>query len=186
MKTWVIMLTSLGRGRKRPRRWLPRGMGDFYIRTAHTKLRFTFKCWKGIALTGRAVELTPGSPVMGEMQTWRFPDMKKRQSRVTEAGVKHLAPMESNVFRDHLALVEHCAIRQYDDGDAREPGYFTVKTQGGAWIVQIKDPDSCCSFSAVGDSLDKALDTAALLLGCDDAPWEQDGFLKAAQARKRK
>jgi len=112
--------------------------------------------------------------------------MKKRQSAALTSGVKHLAPVESNLFSGLLPLIEHCAVRQYDDNDPREPGWFTVKTQGAAWIVQVKDPDGCVSFSAVGETLDKALETAALLLSCDEAPWEPDSFLASAKARKKK
>jgi len=38
----------------------------------------------------------------------------------------------------------------------------------------------------VADTLDKALDTAALLLACDEAPWEQDVWLKNSQQKKKK
>lgn len=112
--------------------------------------------------------------------------MKKRQAKSVMGDANHLAPLESERLRDCLSLVEHCAVRKYDDGDPRETGWITIKTQGAAWIVQVKDPDGCCSFSAVGETLDKALETAALLLSCDEAPWEPDTFLAAAAARKRK
>jgi len=112
--------------------------------------------------------------------------MKKRQAGGAGGAQKHLAPVETNYFNALVPLVEHCCVRQYDDGDAREPGWFTVKTQGAAWIVQVKDPDGCCSFSAVGETLDKALETAALLLSCDEAPWEPDSFLASAKARRKK
>lgn len=112
--------------------------------------------------------------------------MKKRQARSAAEGVKHLAPVESNYLANLLPLVEHCSIRQYDDGEPREPGWFTVKTQGAAWCVQVKDPDGCVSFTAIGETLDKALETAALLLSCDEAPWEPDTFLAAAKARRKK
>jgi len=112
--------------------------------------------------------------------------MKKRVSTADGGGGKHIASLESNYFHDLLALVEHCAVRQYDDGDPREPGWITIKTLGAAWIVQVKDPDSCCSFSSVAETIDKALETAVLLLGADQAPWEPDAFLAAAKAKKTK
>lgn len=112
--------------------------------------------------------------------------MKKRVSKAVLGDANHLAPMESNVFTELLPLVEHMAVRKYDDGDPREPGWITIKVQGAAWIVQVKDPDSCTSFNAVGETLDKALSTAALMLACDEAPWEEDRFLKDAKARRSK
>jgi hypothetical protein len=112
--------------------------------------------------------------------------MKKRQPLTGKDGAKHLAAMESNLFGQMMPLVEHMALRQYDDGEARETGWLTIKTQGAAWCVQVKDPDGACSFTAVAESLDKALETACLLLACDEAPWEPDAFLAASKARKKK
>lgn len=113
--------------------------------------------------------------------------MKKRIAKgALEGDAKHLAPVETNRFSDLMSLVEHCAIRKYDDGESREPGWFTVKTQGSAWLVQVKDPDGAVSFSAVGQTLDAALETAALLLACDEAPWEPDRFLAQQRAAQKK
>lgn len=110
----------------------------------------------------------------------------KKVKRDERAAVKHLAALETEVFRDMLALVEHTACMQYDDSSPREPGWFTVRTTGSAWQVVVKDPDSACSFTATGKTLDEALSTAALLLGCEEAPWEPDAYLSSAKARKGK
>jgi len=98
----------------------------------------------------------------------------------------HTAAMETETFRDLMPLVEHCALVRYDDGDQRVPGWITIKVQGAAWVVQVKDPDAGVSFAAVAETLDKALETAALLLACDEAPWEDDRWLKQQKAAKRK
>lgn len=111
--------------------------------------------------------------------------MKKKLGKLQAADVKHLAALESDIFKGLLPLIEHCCVRQYDDGDPREPGWFTVKTQGAAWVIQVKDPDSCCSFTSVAETLDKALETAALLLSCDEAPWELDRFLSQNGKKKK-
>lgn len=103
--------------------------------------------------------------------------MKKKPDKNSQQQGTALAKEGSVLLKDLPALVEHCCCRRYEDGDPREPGWFTVKTQGAAWVVQVKDPDSACAFSAVGDTLDKALESAELLLGCDEAPWEQDAWL---------
>ena len=111
--------------------------------------------------------------------------MKKKIGKLQASDVKHLAALETSILNGLLPLVEHCAVRQYEDGDPRETGWITIKTQGAAWVVQVKDPDSCCSFASVAETLDKALETAALLLSCDDAPWEQDRFLAEAKRKKK-
>lgn len=110
--------------------------------------------------------------------------IKKRSAPMQDT--VHLAPVESTIWEGLMPLIEHMALRQYEDKSPREPGWVTIKSQGAAWIVQVKDPDSCCSFSAVGPTLDSALETAALLLSCDDAPWESDRWLADAASRKKK
>jgi len=112
--------------------------------------------------------------------------MKKRTAKAEVSDAKHRAPVETEFFGELMALVEHCCVTKYDDGDPREPGWLTIKAQGSAWIVQVKDPDSAMSFSAVGATLDKALETANLLLGCDEAPWESDAWLASRKRPKKK
>lgn len=115
--------------------------------------------------------------------------MKKKtlnNSAASKDGPRHLAAVESNVFTKLPALVAHCAVTKYDDGDPRRPGWFTVKTMGSAWIVQVKDPDAALSLSATGQSLDDALILADLLLSSEEAPWEPDNFLKPRQTGGKK
>jgi len=94
--------------------------------------------------------------------------------------------METVTFGQLVPLVEHMAVTKYEDGDSREPGWITIKTHGKGWIVQVKDPDSGMSFQALGNTLDGALETANLLLGCDEAPWEPDAWLKKRKPGKGK
>lgn len=111
--------------------------------------------------------------------------MKKKTSTAAAGDANHRVPIETETFVDLMPLVEHCALIKYDDGDPREPGWITIKTQGAAWCVQVKDPDAAVSFTAVGATLDKALETAALLLGCDEAPWEPDVWLAQKKRPKK-
>lgn len=185
-KSWVIEHRERRCRKVRPRKWLPRGKGKFYVALTWVTFELTYRPWKGIAATGAAItQLRPGGRPVGTRVAWEYPCMKKKASKSSE-GVKHLAAMETNLFATLMPLVEHCALRQYDDGDARETGWITLKTQGAAWCVQVKDPDAAVSFTAVGDTLDKALETAALLLACDDAPWELDRFLAQQKASGKK
>lgn len=93
--------------------------------------------------------------------------------------------IETEKFKDLMPLVEHCAIRQYEDGTPRETGWITIKTAGAAWVCQVKEPDGGCSFSAVGETIDKAIETAALLLACEEAPWEPDQWLMRNGKKKK-
>lgn len=112
--------------------------------------------------------------------------MKKKAAVNGGASERHLCDMQTELFKAHLPLLEHCAIRQYDDGDSREVGWLQIGTNGSAWYVRVKDPDSGMSFTAIGATVDQALDTAALHLGCDEAPWEIDPYLRSKKPRKGK
>lgn len=114
--------------------------------------------------------------------------VKKKALGVGGEGVdrpKHLAAMETNLFSKLFNLISHCAVTRYDDGDARQPGWFSIKTLGSAWVVQVKDPDSCLQMSCTGQALDDALALADLLLGSEEAPWEPDPFAKARAGKKK-
>jgi len=99
----------------------------------------------------------------------------------SDGAASHLAAIESNVFAKLGSLVGHCCVTRYEDGTPRRPGWFTVKTMGAAWCVQVKDPDAAASFQATAQTLDDALALADLLLGSDEAPWEPDAFLKRSK-----
>lgn len=184
---WGTFLSGgLGLHRGRPRRWLPRRAVHYLCWSGDWRYRIEWRPRKGLLLVMGERPMKPDLKPAKVTFAKGWPVMKKRQTKAAMGDANHLAPMESERFRDLLALVEHMAVRKYDDGDPRETGWVTLKTQGAAWAVQVKDPDACCSFTCVGETLDKALETAALLLSCDEAPWEPDTFLQAAAARKKR
>jgi hypothetical protein len=185
-KTWHVECNGFHLHRGRPRRWLPKGRSEFYVGLGRFVFTLRGLFGKGICIVARRYRGNVPRDAVAVIQ-WEVPSMKKRFSKTSpEGAAQHLAAVETTAFAHLLPLVEHCSYRKYDDGDPREPGWITIKTQGAAWCVQVKDPDAACSFTAVGDTLDKALETAALLLACDEAPWEADVFLAAAKAKKMK
>lgn len=116
-------------------------------------------------------------------EVWK---VKKKQPPSNTGGQKHLASVESNILAQCHALVKHCAVTQYDDGEPRRPGWLTIKTFGSAWQVEAKDPDSCLSLRVVENSLDEALQLLALLLESEEAPWELDTWLQQQAMKNRK
>lgn len=185
-KTWYVFVNRQRGKLKRPRRWLPRGKSEFYLLTPRLEFVMRAVSGKGILVAERWPRQTRLGALCGPTWVQEWPSMKKKLKASETENAKHLAAVETKLFAELFALVEHCCVRKYDDGDAREPGWFTVKTQGAAWCVQVKDPDACVSFTAVGDTLDKAIETANLLLSCDEAPWEPDQFLMRMKAEKKK
>lgn len=112
--------------------------------------------------------------------------MKRRTPPANSTGQKHLASIESNVLSQCHALIKHCAVTQYDDGEPRKPGWITIKTFGSAWQIEAKDPDSCLCLRVVENSLDEALALLTLLLESEEAPWEQDTWLMQQASKGRK
>jgi len=178
---WPLKLHS-----RRPWQWASSRAGFFFVKIGLSRFLLTSKPYSGMCVTARWRRYPDGREHPPADVVTEFPSMaiKKRESKAKD--IKHLAPVESQVFEGLLSLVEHMCMMQYEDGSPRVPGWITVKSQGAAWAVQIKDPDSCSSFTAVGATLDAALETAALLLSCDDAPWEADKWLAESQRRSMK
>lgn len=112
--------------------------------------------------------------------------MKKKRKAAETSDAQHLASVESVLFGRLHSLVAHCGVTKYDDGDTRKPGWWVVKTMGSAWVVEVKDPDTCCRLVVVQQTLDEALTLAALLLESEEAPWEPDPWLQQSAARARK
>lgn len=184
-KWWGICANGLHLHRGRPRCYLPKGKGEFRVYLGHFTFLLHYQYGKGIWVRARC-RRTQCPYTEPTAIRWEKPDMKKRVAKGALAGdARHLAPVETNRFADAMPLVEHCAIRKYDDGDPREPGWFTIKTIGSSWAVQVKDPDGAVSFTAVAPTLDQAVETACLLLACDEAPWEPDRFLAAQKGGKK-
>lgn len=182
----------LGRVRRRrrpirPHRWLPFKDAWYWLQLPNgVWLLLWWRKWFGIC----PVELRKAPHHYGEAIT-KFPhverSMKKKAAAATpKDGHEHLAAIESDVFSKLSSLVSHCAVTKYDDGDPRKPGWFTIKTQGSSWVVQVKDPDACVSFQAVAVSLDEALVLASVLLDADSTPWEHDPWLEKAKPKSKK
>jgi len=131
---------------------------------------------------------------LGDVVVWQHPNftwygdlkkMKKKKQVGQPSDAMHLAAMESTILSKHHSLVAHCAVTKYDDGDTRQPGWWTLKTMGSAWVVEVKDPDTCMRLVVVQQTADEALTLASLLLESEEAPWEPDPWLTAAKAKKK-
>jgi len=185
-KTWIVYVERLRLHSKRVCRFLPKGTSQFYLNTFKNTLLLTARYKRGICVVAAWRRGNSYLHRDGRVYEAEFPSMAIRKREVSKSDVVHLASMDTNLLHAHMPLVEHLALRKYEDGTDREPGWITLKVTGAAWVVQVKDPDSATSFSAVADTIDKALDTAALLLACDEAPWEPDQWLARAKAEKKK
>lgn len=171
-------------GSRRPSQWSPRRGGWYDLLCPRWVLRVELIPFRGYAV--RSVYPRGGSQ-LDRLLVIPRPEFSVKRiqpgQQAPQGAAMHLAAVETNIFAKLGALVAHTAVTRYDDGEGRRPGWFTVKTMGSAWVVQVKDPDSCCSLSATAQSLDDALALADLLLSTDQAPWEPDAFLKRQKGK---
>lgn len=98
----------------------------------------------------------------------------------------HLAPIATKSMASFPNLIMHCSVTKYDDGTPRQPGWWTLKTQGSAWVLVLKDPDTASQMQCLGNTLDDALALGELLCGSDDAPWEPDPWARRQGQGKKK
>lgn len=185
--TFACLCRRPGARRRRPCRWLPKRGVCFTVQGVDFTVGCRYQPHRGI----HPVALFKGRGALGQpLCVWPRPEftVKRRSPNPTVAkdGPVHLAPVETVVFGKLMNLVAHCAETRYDDGEPRKPGWFTIKTMGAAWVVQVKDPDSCCQMMTTAATLDDALALADVLLGSDEAPWEPDPFLKRQETGKKK
>lgn len=178
--TWPVVRKA------RPRRWIGKAANSFRVLTRDAVFFMGYLPNKGFWCGGYARLRLPTDMPWKPDTRRELPVMQKKKIAASGGSERHRAPVETEVFSGLMPLVEHIALTQYDDGDSREPGWITIKTQGRAWVVQVKDADAGVSFAVVGETLDRALETAALLLGCDEAPWEHDQWLTKKMPQKKK
>lgn len=185
-KEWVVLYRGNRWTGQRPRRWLPNGLSTFWVLTGDGLMCMTARRYRGIALTARFREqLLTGLSFRNAVWRSEYPDMKKVK-REERAAVRHLAALETEMFRDFMSILEHIALLQYEDGEPRQSGWLNLRVLGSAWQLTMKDPDSCSQITATGRTLDEAWIALALLLGSDSPPWEPDAFAQKQAARGKK
>lgn len=164
---------------RRPRRWAPQVPSYHSIGWPGKVLNLWYCPGRGF----RPVDLfdvTDGR-VTG-VHYWPALEVEMKKIKVGATGssgaARHLAPVETDILCRLANLVAHCCVTKYEDGDPRKPGWVTIKTMGAAWVVEAKDPDACARLTATADTLDNALVLVDMLLGAEEAPWENDPWLK--------
>jgi len=156
----------------RPRCFAPMGNSEFWLLTEHRKLLMRSMPFRGL----HAAEVWSKSwchDGPSEVLLGRFRRMSVKKVKVADrASVKHLAALETELLRDHMAIVEHLVLLQYSDSSPRQTGYLGVWTQGSAWVARITDKDADATLTCEGKTLDEALTLLHMMLGAEDAPWE--------------
>jgi len=112
--------------------------------------------------------------------------MKKKKKADSVPTSKHLAPVETTLFRDFMPIIEHMAMCQYEDGDSRKVGRITLTTFGGVWQAEVKDPDTLQQMRLSAQTFDDLVLLLAVQLGSEDAPWEPDTWAQQQQKKNKK
>jgi len=170
----------------KPRKWLPRVWTLYEMPVGSLVVHVWAKKWWGVSAFSGVKSGRRSIYWTGVTSVQELPVKKRKRPDGVVSDATHLAAMESELFRLLMPLVEHMACTKYEDGEARKPGWVTVKTMGSAWVVEIKDPDTACRMQVVQQSLDDALINASKLVSSEDAPWEPDQWLRQQEAKKKK
>jgi hypothetical protein len=115
--------------------------------------------------------------------------MKRRTVGVAgpnASGALQLAALETKVLSGFPTVISHLTTVRYEDGEPRQPGIILLASQGAAYVLTAKDPDSCAQLRCVGQNFDDALALLELLLGAEDAPWEIDRWAMDRARKGRK
>lgn len=181
-----LLTRTRRRASTRPSQWLPRRIVWFDLLLTKVVVRVQHTPFRGYCI--RSVFPRGGSQ-LDRLFVLPPPEFSVKRielrKQASQGGASHLAAVETDVLGRLPNIVAHCAVTRYEDGSSRAPGWVMLKTQGAAWIVTVKDPDSCCSLRATANALDDALALADLLLGTEDAPWEADAFLQQGKKKNR-
>jgi hypothetical protein len=165
-------------------RWLPRAVVSMEVLLGNISVHLLYRPFKGIVCTAKYRHVGATSKLL-----WRVPEGELNVKKVMIGaaspgdGPPSLADQSSKVLTAFPYLLRHITIVKYDDGTPRRPGWFTVKTMGAQFVINVKDPDSCAQLQVGAMLVDDAFTMVELLLGSDAAPWEPDPFLKRMQPK---
>jgi len=169
----------------RQRRWVGAKSKQFVIVGPSCRVCLTYRRFVGMCVV--SLSRSPdGGKTFKLVRSEGEVSVKKRVPLAERSSVRHLAAMESNMLAGVMPIIEHLALLQYDEGEPRKPGKIFIETQGPAWKVTVKDVDTAAQFSVVAETVDKALESVALLLACEDAPWEPDVWALERKQKKGK
>lgn len=83
----------------------------------------------------------------------------------------HEAAVETEVLCEYMGLIAHCVTLASEGDIPRSPGKILITTHGEAWVVEVIDPDPCCSIRVLGETVDQALRLADRLVRSKTAVW---------------
>lgn len=83
----------------------------------------------------------------------------------------HESAVETEVFREHMAIIEFLACSLDEGGMPCEPGRLSLTTNGAAWTAELLDVARARYFVVVALTLDGLLALVNAMLKSRAAPW---------------
>jgi len=125
---------------------------------------------------------------------WMFPgrsydevvSMKRKRQVSEQVGGVASASLATKTMEACVPVLQHLAVRQYDDGAVRTPGSLLIRTVGSMWQCIAKDPDSRQQLLVLAASFDDAMLLLSMMLEAEDAPWEPDPYARDTGPKKSK
>lgn len=118
-----------------------------------------------------------------------FPGRWSMFKRLVQADGPVLRPAlsaETRTLGKLSMLVAFIRDTAYEDGSARQPGYFWFTNRWSAYEVILFDPDSCSRLVVTASTIDDTLALAEAALRAPEAPWVLDQYMVDRAAKKGK
>lgn len=172
---------------RRAGRLLPlRGEKWYYVESATLRLLLRWAAYHGTRVVSVERLGADGPPItFYAPEELRTVPIKKRQPPDKEKTIPAL-PAESKILAKFPLLREFLSATQYEDGEARVPGYLTIRPRFIEWEVTLYDPDAGCRVAVRARTLDDMLQGAEVILSASEAPWEPDNYLQEQLAKRTK
>lgn len=154
-----------------------RGERWFYVTLRDVWILYRWRANRGYVMCALC---DAHDPSHGEIQRWSYGDeqmpLKKRLASGELPPIPALS-VETILLKKCPLLVEFCAATAYEDGSARQPGYFTLRNRVIEYELTVYDPDAGMRLTCNAVQLDRVFAGLEALLGAPDAPWMVDRYL---------
>jgi len=163
-----------------------RGDRHYYLALSRVWLLMRWRAHRGYILCALCSAHGPEHEVV---ERWSYGDEKMPLKKRLATGELPPIPalsVETLLFRKCPMLVEFCSATAYEDGSARQPGYFTLRNRTIEYELTVYDPDAGMRITCSAASLDNVFAGMEALLKAPDAPWMVDRYLWERKPKEKK
>lgn len=173
----------------RPRRSRPlpaRGEKFFTVWTLRGGLFLRWRAHRGYIMCALLNPRVRGGEVAVR---WTYGDermpIKKRVAGEDLPPIPALS-IESAILKKCPLVMEFCTATAYEDGSARQPGYYTMRNRTIEFELTVYDPDAGMRLTVRSREHDRCFHGMEVLLGAPDTQWEVDRYLWEHRPKEKK